>query len=65
MCLYAENIEGEVSDKPITCYKVYKKREGGTMEAYYTRVKYDLKEGDEVVAKGDEYINRDSISSEY
>ena len=59
MCLVTFNIEGEIAKAPVTCYKVYKKGEGGAMEAYYTGVKYELKEGDMVIAEGEEEIERD------
>ena len=61
MCLYTNNKEGMIAKEPITCYKVYRKGEGGRMVSYYKEVKYVLKEGDEVVAEGDEVVGRDSL----
>lgn len=61
MCLYTNNKEGTIAKEPITCYKVYKKGEDEGMVSYYKEVKYDLKEGDEVVAEGDEVTGRDSL----
>ena len=61
MCLYTNDKEGTVAKDPITCYKIYRKGESGGMVSYYTEVKYDLKEGDEVVAEGDEVTGRDSL----
>lgn len=61
MCLYTNNKEGMIAKEPITCYKVYRKGKYGDMLSYYKEVKYNLKEGDEVVAEGDEVIGRDGL----
>lgn len=53
MCLCTKNKDGRISDKPIKCYKVYKKRPDGGMESYFRADVINVKEGDEVVAQGE------------
>lgn len=52
MCLFTEDKEGLVSDKPVACYKLYRRGKKGQLVSFYTYAKYNLKEGDEVIAEG-------------
>ena len=51
MCLFTKDKEGQVSDKPVVCYKYYIRRPG-CLRSPYARVEYKIKPGDEVVAEG-------------
>lgn len=63
MCLLAKKIEGEVSNKPVKCYKVYRKIIGGELESFYKYGGYDLKEGDEITGEGATVIVKDDSVS--
>ena len=61
MCLFTGNKEGYVSDSPKTCYKVYMRGGNGKLISYYMGTRYDLKNGDEIVAEGKGAIERDRV----
>ena len=63
MCLLTKKIEGEVSNKPVKCYKVYRKIIGGELESFYKYGVYDLKEGDEITGEGATVIVKDDSES--
>lgn len=52
MCLFTKNKDGYVSDKPIVCYKIYRRRPDGSVVSFYRSSVAHLNEGDEVVAEG-------------
>lgn len=56
MCLTTTNIQGEVSDKPIKCYKIYERLADGVLTSYFVRMIYKIKKGDTVVAEDTERI---------
>lgn len=65
MCLYAKNKDGYVSEEPIKCYKVYRRRSDGGMESFYRFNIVHLKEGDEVVAEGEAEFTRSPAYGNY
>ena len=60
MCLYTNNKEGLVNTEPVTCYRVYRKGANGVFMSPFQGTRYNLKEGDEVVAQGETEFKRGS-----
>lgn len=58
MCLITKNVEGEVSDKPVVCYKMYNIDVNGRFVSPFQGVCYNLKEGDEIIAGCSEEIKK-------
>lgn len=58
MCLITKNKEGLVSDESVVCYKLYQNNVHRQMISPFMGERYNLKEGDEIVAKEGPIVNR-------
>lgn len=63
MCLVTKNKDGYVSDKPITCYKIYRRCSDGSVASFYMSSVVHLNEGDEVVAEGKAKFTRNTSNN--